>query len=103
LAIAEGPYQRNRSQQEQARIQPRTGTVVLLDVVLEAAEKKACSKHEERVGHDRADHRALDEAVLPGMKSRGCDDQFRKIAQCRIQQPAHRVSGLFGNRFGGVT
>ena len=54
LAIAEGLTERNRSQEEQSRVQTGGSAVVLSNVVLETAEEKRRSEHEKRVGDNGA-------------------------------------------------
>jgi hypothetical protein len=96
-------HERNRGQKEQTGIQTGASAVVLLDVVLEAAEKKGCSEQEKHVGHNSAGYGALHQRIFPGTERRRCNDQFRQIAQRRVEQSADRVAGHFRHRFGRVT
>ena len=45
--------QRDRGQEQHARLQARADAVVLLDVILESAEQERCAEHEQGVGDDR--------------------------------------------------
>src|SRR4029450_393466 len=77
--------------------------VVLLDMVLEASEKKGCAEHEKRVGHNSARYGAFDQRILPRAERRRCNDQFSQVSKRSVKQPARSVARLFRNGFGGVT
>ena len=59
--------------------------------------------HEQRVRHDRACDRRLDQHVLTGAKRGERDDELGQVAERRVQQSTNRVAGRRRHRFGGVT
>ena len=95
--------QRDRGQEQQARLHAGADAVVFLDVILEPAEEKRRAQHEQRVGDDRAGNGRLHQHVLPGAQGGERDDQFRQIPQRGIEQATDRIAGLGRHRLGGVT
>src|SRR5262249_35508171 len=94
--------QRDRRHQQQRRIKPPAGAVVILDVVVKAADQERSAEHKERIGDDGAGDRRLDERVLAGMKRGNRDDQLGEIAERGVEQSADGVAGFLGNGFGGA-
>ena len=95
--------QRDRGQEEQARLHAGADPVVLLDVVLESAEQKRRAQHEQRVGDDRAGDGRLHQHVFAGAQGGERDDQFGQVPQRGVEQPTRRVAGLGRDGLGGVT
>ena len=95
--------QRDRGQEEQARLKAGADPIVFLDVMLESTEQKRRAQHEQRVGDNRAGNGRLHQHVLPGAQGGERDDQFRQVSQRGIEQPADRIARLGRHRFGGMT
>ena len=95
--------QRDRGQEEQARLQAGADPVVFLHVVLESAEQKRRAQHEQRVGDNRAGNGRLHQHVLPGAQGGERDDQFGQVSQRGVEQATDRIAGLGRHGFGGVT
>ena len=95
--------QRDRGQEEQARLQAGADPVVFLHVVLESAEEKRRAQHEQRVGDNRAGDGRLHQHVLPGAQGGERDDQFGQVSQRGVEQAADRIARLGRHGFGGVT
>src|SRR5262245_20803414 len=66
--------ERNRSEKEQSCVQTGGSAIVLLEMVLDASEKKGCAEHEKRVGHNGASYRTFHQRVLPRAESRHSND-----------------------------
>ncbi len=62
--IADGINNRDCGQEEQARLKTGADAIELLHVVLQPAEEKRCTQHEQRIGDDGARDRRLDQHVL---------------------------------------
>jgi hypothetical protein len=84
-------------------VQTGGSAIVLLEMVLEASEKKGCAEHEKRVGHNGAGNRTFHQRILPRAKRRRCNDQLGQVSKRSIEQPARSIARLFRNSFGGVT
>ena len=95
--------QRDRGQEEQARLHAGADPVVFLHVMLESAEQKRRAQHEQRVGDNRAGDGRLHQHVLPGAQGGERDDQFGQVSQRGVEQAADRIARLGRHRFGGVT
>ena len=98
-----GNQQRDRRQEQQARLHAGADTVVFLDMILESAEEKGRAQHEQRVGDDRAGHGRLHQHILPGAQGGERNDQLRQIAQRGVEETADRIPRLGRHGFGGVT
>ena len=92
--------ERDRREEQQPGLEPRRAAVELLHVVLQAAEQERSAEHEQRVRHDRAGDRRLDEHVLPCAERRERDHELGQVAERRVQQAADRVAGLGRDRLG---
>src|SRR5262249_51111774 len=61
-----GTHQRNRGQEQKSRVETGSRAVIFLDVVRETANKKRCSQHEQRVGHNRAGYGTFHQRIFAG-------------------------------------
>ena len=95
--------QRDRGQEEQARLKAGAAPVVFLHMVLESAEQKRRAQHEQRVGDNRAGNGRLHQHVLPGAQGGERDDQFGQVSQRGVEQATDRIARLGRYGFGGVT
>ena len=86
--------ERDRGQEEQARLQSRADAIEFLCVKLQPTEKEAGAQHEQRVGDNRAGDGRFHQHVLPGAQSGERDDQLRQVSERGIEQPADGVARL---------
>ena len=94
--------QRDRRQKQQAGLQAGVVAVVFLYMMLEAAEQKRHTQHEQSVGDDRAGDRGFHQHVLTGPQRRQRDDQLGQISKRGVEQAADRVACFRRDGFRGV-
>ena len=95
--------QRNRSQEEEARLHARADPVELLHVVAHSAEEKRRAQHEQRVRDNRTSDGRFHQHVLPGAQGGERNDQFGQVSERGVEQPADRIARLSCDRFSRMT
>jgi len=93
---------RDRCEEQQARLQPRAVAVEFLRVVLQPAEQERYAQHEQGIGDDCAGDRGLHQDVLPGAQGGECDQKLGQVAQGRIEQSADCITRSRCHLFGGA-
>jgi hypothetical protein len=81
-------HQGNRAQHQHRRTQTRSRAVESLDRVPETAGDCAQSKNKQDIADDRAGNRRFDDFGKPLLQTGYRNDQFRSIAEGRVEQSA---------------
>jgi len=68
--------QRYGGEKKQPGLKSRGDTVEFLNVIPQTAKQERGTQHEQRIGHDRAGDRCLDQRVLARLQCSDGDDQF---------------------------
>jgi hypothetical protein len=89
-------------EEQQSGLHAGSDPVELLGVELETAKEKGRAEHEQRVGDNGAGNGSLHQHVFPGTQGGQCDDQFRQVAKCGVEQTAHRIACFRRDRLRGV-